>query len=118
MKLPAALLRIKPLTAPCHSLHGLILCFSIFVSVFCGTFWTWACSSEEAKTKIPHKVSASLAQALEKLDLSKKAEKEKLGQSEQRSHCHSSVLERSPDLDTVKIRNPFKRVRAQNLYLN
>ncbi|XP_075884122.1 cysteine and histidine-rich domain-containing protein 1 [Nelusetta ayraudi] len=35
-------------------------------------------SSEEAMTKIPHKVSASLAQVLEKLDLSKKAEKEKL----------------------------------------
>lgn len=39
-----------------------------------------ACSSEEAMTKIPHKVSASLAQVLEKLDLSKKAQKEKLGQ--------------------------------------
>ncbi|KAM9335260.1 cysteine and histidine-rich domain-containing protein 1 [Symphorus nematophorus] len=34
-------------------------------------------SSDEPKTKLPHKVSASLAQALEKLDLSKKAEKEK-----------------------------------------
>lgn len=44
------------------------------------------CSSEEAKTKIPHKVSATLAQALEKLDLSKKAEKEKLGQ------CVNGVL--------------------------
>lgn len=57
--------------------------FSNFISVFCGMFWMCACSSEEAKTKIPHKVSASLAQALEKLDLSKKAEKEKLGQSQQ-----------------------------------
>ncbi|KAF1380823.1 hypothetical protein PFLUV_G00168000 [Perca fluviatilis] len=34
-------------------------------------------SSEEPKTKLPHKVSASLAQALEKLDISTKAEKDK-----------------------------------------
>ncbi|XP_074518081.1 cysteine and histidine-rich domain-containing protein 1 [Halichoeres trimaculatus] len=34
-------------------------------------------SSDEPKTKLPHKVSASLAQALEKLDITKKAEKEK-----------------------------------------
>lgn len=34
-------------------------------------------SSEETKTKLPHKVSASLAQVLEKLDISKKAEEEK-----------------------------------------
>ncbi|XP_076581158.1 cysteine and histidine-rich domain-containing protein 1 [Chaetodon auriga] len=33
-------------------------------------------SSDEPKTKLPHKVSASLAQVLEKLDISKKAEKE------------------------------------------
>lgn len=38
------------------------------------------CSSDEPKTKLPHKVSASLAQALQKLDLSKKAEKEKQGE--------------------------------------
>ncbi|XP_068443271.1 cysteine and histidine-rich domain-containing protein 1 [Clinocottus analis] len=34
-------------------------------------------SSEETKTKLPHKVSASLTQVLQKLDLSKKAEDEK-----------------------------------------
>ncbi|XP_042368274.1 cysteine and histidine-rich domain-containing protein 1 [Plectropomus leopardus] len=34
-------------------------------------------SSEEPKTKLPHKVSASLAQVLEKLDISKRAEREK-----------------------------------------
>ncbi|XP_073331172.1 cysteine and histidine-rich domain-containing protein 1 [Pagrus major] len=34
-------------------------------------------SSEEPRTKLPHKVSASLAQALEKLDVNKKAEQEK-----------------------------------------
>lgn len=34
-------------------------------------------SSEEPKTKLPHKVSASLAQVLEKLDISKKAEEER-----------------------------------------
>ncbi|KAI3375660.1 hypothetical protein L3Q82_003966 [Scortum barcoo] len=34
-------------------------------------------SSDEPKVKLPHKVSASLAQALEKLDISKRAEKEK-----------------------------------------
>lgn len=40
----------------------------------------FTCSSDEAKTKLPHKVSASLAQALEKLDISNRAEKEKKGQ--------------------------------------
>lgn len=39
-----------------------------------------ACSSEEAKTELPHKVSAALTQALQKLDLSKRAQKEKEGQ--------------------------------------
>lgn len=34
-------------------------------------------SSDEDKTKLPHKVSASLAQVLDKLDISKKAEREK-----------------------------------------
>ncbi|XP_033507588.1 cysteine and histidine-rich domain-containing protein 1 [Epinephelus lanceolatus] len=34
-------------------------------------------SSDEAKTKLPHKVSASLAQVLEKLDISNRAENEK-----------------------------------------
>uniref|UniRef100_A0A3Q4BHV9 Uncharacterized protein n=1 Tax=Mola mola TaxID=94237 RepID=A0A3Q4BHV9_MOLML len=34
-------------------------------------------SSEEAKTELPHKVSAALTQALQKLDLSKRAQKEK-----------------------------------------
>lgn len=38
-------------------------------------------SPNEAKLKLPVKVSASLAQVLEKLDLSKKAEKENQGQS-------------------------------------
>ncbi|XP_047429186.1 cysteine and histidine-rich domain-containing protein 1 [Mugil cephalus] len=35
-------------------------------------------SSEEPMVKLPHKVSASLAQALEKLDISKRAENEKI----------------------------------------
>ncbi|XP_029136147.1 cysteine and histidine-rich domain-containing protein 1 [Labrus bergylta] len=34
-------------------------------------------SSEEPKTKLPHKVSASLSQALEKMDISKRVEREK-----------------------------------------
>ncbi|XP_041635855.1 cysteine and histidine-rich domain-containing protein 1 [Cheilinus undulatus] len=34
-------------------------------------------SSDEPKTKLPHKVSATLTQALEKLDISKKVEREK-----------------------------------------
>ncbi|XP_045920935.1 cysteine and histidine-rich domain-containing protein 1 [Micropterus dolomieu] len=34
-------------------------------------------SSDKPKTKLPHKVSASLAQVLEKLDMSKRVEKEK-----------------------------------------
>ncbi|KAM6960121.1 cysteine and histidine-rich domain-containing protein 1 [Tautogolabrus adspersus] len=34
-------------------------------------------SSEEPKTKLPHKVSASLSQALTKMDISKRAEQEK-----------------------------------------
>uniref|UniRef100_A0A3Q3XAA6 Uncharacterized protein n=1 Tax=Mola mola TaxID=94237 RepID=A0A3Q3XAA6_MOLML len=37
-------------------------------------------NSEEAKTELPHKVSAALTQALQKLDLSKRAQKEKEGQ--------------------------------------
>lgn len=37
-------------------------------------------SPDEAKTKLPLKVSTSLAQVLEKLDLSKKAEREKQGE--------------------------------------
>uniref|UniRef100_A0A669DJG2 Zgc:92429 n=1 Tax=Oreochromis niloticus TaxID=8128 RepID=A0A669DJG2_ORENI len=36
-------------------------------------------SSDEPMTKLPHKVSASLAQALEKLDISKRGENEKKG---------------------------------------
>lgn len=36
-------------------------------------------SPDEAKMKLPLKVSTSLAQALQKLDLSKKAEREKEG---------------------------------------
>uniref|UniRef100_A0A3Q3N8I8 Zgc:92429 n=1 Tax=Labrus bergylta TaxID=56723 RepID=A0A3Q3N8I8_9LABR len=38
-------------------------------------------SSEEPKTKLPHKVSASLSQALEKMDISKRVEREKKGKS-------------------------------------
>lgn len=48
------------------------LCMCVFISLRVH-------SSDEPMTKLPQKVSASLAQALEKLDISKRGENEKKG---------------------------------------
>lgn len=56
-------------------------------------------SPNEAKLKLPLKVSASLAQVLEKLDLSKKAEKENQGESVET--LFSRVLEHITDFNAA-----------------
>lgn len=51
---------------------SVVTCVCVFISLRVH-------SSDEPMTKLPQKVSASLAQALEKLDISKRGEDEKKG---------------------------------------
>lgn len=56
----------------CAPIHHLCVCVCVCLG---------SCSSDEPRTKLPQKVSASLVQALDKLEISNRAELEQKGLS-------------------------------------